>query len=412
MNASTAHSLVAVSHVRYADTLTAAREAARQALKQLPTRTRPGWLLAIAGGQHDPAALLKGFQAELGDLPVVGGCSAGLISVASTGTTGYECGVLLFPESLVPAAILTATGLDQDEAEAGRQLGARLRDMQLTPQSTVLLFYDSVKSTPPPVLHLGGRLLDGLYAGLADCQPLVIGAGMLADLNLSHSYVFDGRQTCRHTAVAVVLPPTLAGQIAITHGCLPASNFLEITRIEGARVLELDGRPALAVVEEHLGVTRNELLARQPLPALTLGEKQGKPFAPFNDDQYVNRLVISVDPNDDALVLFEADFQVGSRIQLMSHEPSRMLESAREQTKALLASLPSQPLQFGLYIDCAGRSIAFSGMEEDEARLVSQQVGTRCPFLGFYSGVEIAPFMNRSRPLDWTGVLALFTLTG
>jgi hypothetical protein len=254
-------------------------------------------------------------------------------------------------------------------------------------------------------------LLDGLYEGLGDSQPLVIGAGILADLGLSSGYVLDGRKACRHAAVAVVLPLSLAGQVAIMHGCVPASPFLEITRIEGARVLELDGRPALTVVEERLRVSRTELMDRQPLPSLTLGQKHGDPYAPFNDGQYVNRLVIAVDPADDALVLFEADFQVGSRVQLMAYEPWRMIESAREQTQSLLASLPPQPLLFGLYIDCAGRSTAFSGMEEDEAAPVRQQIGAQCPLLGFYSGVEIAPFMGRARPLDWTGVLAVFTLT-
>jgi hypothetical protein len=210
--------------------------------------------------------------------------------------------------------------------------------------------------------------------------------------------------------VAVVLPSELVGRTAVMHGCLPASDFLEITRLDGARVLELDGRPALAVVEERLGVSRAELLARQPLPSLTLGEKQGDPYAPFNDGQYVNRLVMAIDPADDALVLFEADFRVGSRVQLMAYEPWRMIESAREQTRELLASLPAQPPAFALYIDCAGRSMAFSGMDEDEAGPVRQQVGSICPLLGFYSGVEIAPFMGRARPLDWTGVLAVFTL--
>ena len=188
---------------------------------------------------------------------------------------------------------------------------------------------------------------------LAHRHPLVIGAGMLADLDLSSGYVFDGRQACRHAAVAVVLPPALTGRVAIMHGCLPASPFLEITRLEGARVLELDGRPALAVVEERLGVSRDDLLARHPLPALTLGEKHGDPYAPFDDGQYVNRLVIAVDPADDALVLFEADFQVGSRIQLMAYEPQRMIDSAREQTQTLLASLgPAIALVRSLYRLC------------------------------------------------------------
>lgn len=399
---------VTLSQVRHTDAFTAAREAAHRARQELPAGEQPGWMLVFAGGQHDPTALLHGFRAELGEIPVVGGCGIGVITAAETTTTGYECGVLLFSAKLAPAGILKVDGLEQDEVAAGRRLGAALRALDTPPESTVLLFYDSVKSGPPPVLHVGSRLLDGVYEGLSGLQPLVIGAGMLTDLDLSGSYVFDGQQACRHTAVAVVLPQALACQVTIMHGCVPASDFLEITRIEGARVLELNGQPALAAVEQRLGVSRQELAARQPMPSLTLGEKHGDPFAPFDDQQYVNRLVIAVDPTDDALVLFEADFQPGSRVQLMAYEPWRMIESAQRQTRNMLASLGGRPPLFGLYFDCAGRSMAFSGMEEDETAPVREQVGTRCPLLGFYSGVEIAPFLGRSRPLDWTGVLALF----
>lgn len=401
-----------IGQARHADAATAARIAARQAREQFPAGQRPGWMLTFAGGQHEPEALLKGFRDALGDLPVVGGCGAGVITGQMAATSGYECGVLLFPEALAPTAVLRVDGLDRDEADAGRRLGAELRALGLSADTAVLLFYDSVRSGPPPVLHVGSRLLDGLYDGLGDCQPQIIGAGTLTDLGLSASYVFDGHRACRHTAVAVVLPPSLRGHVAVIHGCLPASDFLEITRVEGPRVLELDGRPALQVVEERLGVSRAELIARQPLPSLTLGEKHSEPYAPFDENDYVNRLVIAVDPTDDALVLFEADFHVGSRVQLMSYEPWRMIESARESTRALLAGLPPDARVFGLYFDCAGRSMAFSGMEEDEAAPVRQQVGTQCPFLGFYSGVEIAPFLGRARPLDWTGVLVLFTHPG
>ena len=400
---------VGVGHARHADAVTAARNAARQARQQLHGSLRSSWLLTFAGGRHDPAEVLKGLHAELGDLPVVGGCGAGVISGAMAGTSGYECGVMLFPDTLPPVAIVSADGLDHDEAAAGRRLGADLRALGLPQGSAVMLFYDSVRSASPPALHVASRLLDGLYQGLADCHPQVIGAGTLTDLGLSASYVFDGQQVRQHTAVAVVLPHALTGHVAVMHGCLPASDFLEITRIEGARVLEIDGRPALEVVVERLGVSRAELIARQPLPSLTLGEKHGDPYAPFKESHYVNRLVMAVDPVDDALVLFEADFNVGSRVQLMAYEPRRMIESAREQTRELLAGLPPGAPAFGLYIDCAGRSMAFSGMEEDEAAPVRQQVDALCPLLGFYSGVEIAPFLGRARPLDWTGVLVVFT---
>jgi len=391
-----------------ADGFAAAREAADQARRRQPM-AEPGWALAFSGGQHDPAELLRGFRAVLGAIPIIGGCGTGLITAAGATLTGYECGILLFPATLMPARIVVADRLDEDECAAGRRLGAALREAP--PQSVMLLFYDSIKSSPPPVLHIASQLLDGIYAGLGEYRPILIGAGTLADMILHRSYVFDGQSARCHVAVAVALPTALTAHVTITHGCFPSSDFLEITRIEGPRVLELNGQPALSLVAERLAMTREALAAQQPLVALALGEKHGDPFSPFAEDQYVNRLVIAADLADDALILFEADFQSGSRVQLMAYDPRQMIESARAQTQALLGGLGDQPPLFGLYLDCAGRSMAFSGLDEDETAPVRAQVGRRCPLLGFYSGVEIAPFLGRSRPLDWTGVLVLFTWT-
>jgi hypothetical protein len=50
-----------------------------------------------------------------------------------------------------------------------------------------------------------------------------------------------------------------------------------------------------------------------------------------------------------------------------------------------------------------------SGASTEEAELVLQTLAPAFPFMGFYSGVEIAPFAgDYSRPLDWTGVLSVF----
>ncbi|EIC22937.1 FIST signal transduction protein [Thiorhodovibrio frisius] len=400
---------VAVGQSRHADATTAARAAARQARAQLSWDQKPAWVLAFAGGLQDPSDLLAGFQAELGPLPVIGGSAVGIISPEGASTSGYECGILLFAEALAPRSIVTVDTMETDEGEAGRRLGETLRALDLTPERVVLLFYDSIKSGPPPVLHIGSRLLDGLHQGLGDCHPMIVGAGTLSNLSLSDSYLFDGQGIRRHGAVAAVLPASLIGHTTIMHGCLPASDFLEITRIDGSRVLELDHRPALQVVEERLRVTRDELLARHPLPFLTLGEKLGNPYAPFNDNQYVNRLVVAIDPVEESLILFESDFNAGSRVQIMGYEPDRMIESCQDQTQSILANLNRNRLAFGLYIDCAGRSMAFIGLDQDESTPVREQVAPLCPFLGCYTGVEIAPFHGRARPLDWTGVLLLCT---
>jgi small ligand-binding sensory domain FIST len=97
-------------------------------------------------------------------------------------------------------------------------------------------------------------------------------------------------------------------------------------------------------------------------------------------------------------------------VQIMSRNNQLMIDSVRQQTRRLLASVNQARPLFALYIDCAGRSSAFSGAEEEEAAILQAELGPDIPLLGFYSGVEVAPLLGQSRPLDWTGVLTLLTL--
>jgi len=400
---------VALGYACHSAAAAAARHAAVAARDTL--LGTPAWALVFGGGRHDPHALYAGLRAALGDIPLVGGTAVGLITPAGTALTGFECGLLLFATAFAPRALLAVDGLERDETAAGMRLGAQLR-AHCDAHRTVLLLYDSVHSAPPTRLHVGSRLVAGIRRGLGDRAPTLFGGGTLADLEMTASALFDGTRVVKHSAVAVVWPETLEARLTVTHGCLPASDFMTVTALDGARVLELDGRPALAVAAERLHLPPARLAALHPSTlTLTLGEKRGDPYAPFDDGQYVNRLVVGADPAAQALILTEDDFAPGARVQLMAVDPHRMIDSAREQTAQLLDALGGRTPLFGLYIDCAGRSMAFSGLEEDEAASVRVQVGARCPLLGFFSGVEIAPVQGVARPLDWTGVLALFVPT-
>jgi len=85
-----------------------------------------------------------------------------------------------------------------------------------------------------------------------------------------------------------------------------------------------------------------------------------------------------------------------------------MIESARKNSSELMEEIIAngeKPV-FGLYIDCAGRTAKMSDAlteEASEVQNVFNQYDT--PLFGFYSGVEVAPLLGKSRGLDWTGVL-------
>jgi hypothetical protein len=253
-------------------------------------------------------------------------------------------------------------------------------------------------------------LTDGIYQGLDGKHLNLIGAGTISDFQMTESYVFDGCRGVKHAAVAVVLPSNWQSHTIIMHGCIPVSSFLEITRIDGPVVYELDGRPALEVLLQMLGQELSAATIEKLSMVVTLGKKHGDLFAPYDESAYVNRLIINSNPEDGSVTLFEADFQVGSKVQIMARDNQMMVESVRRRARELLTAIdPVQPV-LALYIDCAGRTSGFSGAEVEEAGALQAALGSEFPLVGFYSGVEIAPLLGRSRPLDWTGVLTLFTL--
>lgn len=369
---------------------------------------RCGWALAFCGGRHSPETFLKGLRRRLGDITVFGGSCAGVISRYGSGYTGFEGGVILFQESLPVPVPIVQSGLDSDEMEAGRYIGWMMR--VLPENSSCMIFYDSVKDAgPPPQLHVASLIMNGIHETLARDDIRIFGAGTIGDFMLSDSWIFDGQGIRKNSVCVIPLPEEWEISTAISHGCVSVSGFFKITRIEGPRVYELDGKPALEVIKEMFRSAENFTVDSIPL-SVTLGSKQGDPYAPDMEAAYVNRLIVATDEKDGALILFEADFREGDSVQIMARDNGLMIDSARQCAEKLKKKLNDDKDSFLFYVDCAGRAADYCGSAEEESRAVIESLADNVPLLGFYSGVEIAPVSGFSRPLDWTAVLALVNL--
>ncbi len=402
--------MIYVGTSRNSNSLKAVQEALDQAMAKMIVGQSPVWALMFCGKKHDPDEVVRNIRAKAGAVSVVGGSAVGVISNTMLGYSEHELGLVLFSDDLRRPDIVSVDDISRGEWEAGHHLGQKL-SAKVDHRSTVLVFYDSVRSGPPPVLNIANRFVEGIYAGLGDNnQAKLIGGGVLSDFSMSDkTYIFDGHKAVKHGAVAVVLPPELQSHTTIMHGCTPVSAFLEVTKVDGPVIYELDGRPVLDVLYENLGQVVDNLDLSDPSLIVTLGRKFGDPFAPFDEASYVNRLIVRSNPDDGSVTLFEADFEQGTQVQIMSRDNMLMVESVAEQTRKLQEQVdPQQPL-FAFYVDCIGRASAFSGAEVEEASILQQSLAADVPLFGFYSGVEIAPLLGRSRPLDWTGVLTLFT---
>jgi small ligand-binding sensory domain FIST len=198
--------------------------------------------------------------------------------------------------------------------------------------------------------------------------------------------------------------------LRIMHGCTPLDGtYHKITKIEGTIIYELDGKPIVEMIDELYG--NQNWRNQHPLDLLTIGINHGGRFEVPKESNYVNRLITGVLPNGEGISIFEPDLELGTEIQFMLRDGEKMIESARINSKELMEQTRADGREalFGMYINCAGRTSTHSNTpieEASEVQGVFNQHST--PLLGFYSGVEVAPLLQKSRGLDWTGVLIVF----
>jgi hypothetical protein len=389
----------------------AGREAASQALAAIEAGGgKPGWALLFAGGRHDCKELLAAVRGVLGDILVIGGSTVGTIHKEGSSYTHFEVLLTLLPLELAPAAVVFAS-LKDGEKEAGRIIGRCLAESG-QPGSSALVFYDSIEQTPPPKLYVGGSLLDGIYDELGELgsQIAIFGGGMVGDLQMANSFVFDGTGVQQHIAVGVLLPHAMEAHCKTMHGCIPISAPMEITAVDGNCIFELDGKPALDVILEVTGSDRSEESLRRICLGISVGKNYGELWGEYDENNYVNRLLIAANPQNGSIIIFDDDFTVGDQVELMSRDNDLMVKSVRSGTIAMTEALATHDALFALYIDCAGRSSAWCGHSEEEADTFRDCFGLPVPIMGCYIGVEMTPVRGRTRPCDWNGVLTVFTL--
>lgn len=376
--------------------------------------TNAKFALAFCCAEVDANALLDGIRSVLGsDVPVLGGSAVGIITNDKISYENYPSGIVIVEDDEMQIQVAVAPGLDRGESTAGETL---VRQLQITPQETLLLFYDSIQKPPgqnsSPVLNSSTLLLRGMENEL-ECNIPIIGAGTLGDYEFSPTVQFTGDRIQSQCASALSLRGDFTADVKIMHGCSPKDGIYHtITKIDGAVLYEIDNRPAVDVFNEIYG---NEDWQNQiPVKRLTIGVNHGERFwERFSEQDYVNRLIVGALPDKSGIVIYEEDFEAGTEFQFMLRDPVKMIESARENTEALIEEIrkSGKTPVWGFYIDCAGRNAKFSEIRQEEAQEVQRILNQNdIPLFGFYSGVEIAPFLNKNRGLDWTGVLTIFSV--
>lgn len=398
----------AVGFSESTDSRDAAAEAARQAVEQLDgDACRLVFLFGTA--KHDPALIREGVRSVVGaEPPLFGGSAVGVITNERMGYDGYQVGVGVLSCEPDALGLFIEKGLPDNEYNVGRTLGSQIRGSRADGISSMLLLYDIVKQhvSTGMSLNMATPLLQGMSESLGT-WPRTAGGGIIGDMQWSPTFQWFGDRVEQQSAIALTFSGDVQMDTIILHGCRPSSPYYTITRAERNVVLELDGRPTVEVIAELLGPDSGTSWEDYPL-FITLGINNGDPFGEFNEDDYAVRLCMDVDRERAGLVMFGDDLTVGRKVQLMRR--SINFDYIDRRTERLFDEIGDRRPVMALYIDCAGRTSAYSGSEREEAEEVRRVIGSRVPLLGWYVGCEIARAGPVMQSHNWTGVLSLLSV--
>lgn len=385
------------------DSFLSGYEAAEKACREGKI-TNPAFSIAFCSGKHDPKQFLAGIRSITGEALVVGGAAVGVFTNNDLAYEGFEGSVTVFASDKISFEVFKQAGIDIDEAASGAALANNISASCRGDEKALLVFYGTAKSANPPRLNFATPLFKSIEAGVPSSLTIA-GSGLLGDMQLTTGFQFYNDEVLEQHVTAVLISGNCHLHTTIMHGCEPASSYKTITRTEGPVILEIENRPAVEMIEELLGpagkIPWNEFAL-----FITLGLNKGEKFGSFREVDYANRVCLAVDEKQKSIIMFEPDLKAGDEVQLMLR--SINLDYIHKGITGLNSKATGKPLYY-FYINCAGRAKPYSGGILEDVEEVQKLIGNTVPFMGFYSGVEVAKLSNQLQALDWTGVLCLLT---
>lgn len=276
----------------------------------------------------------------------------------------------------------------------------------------------SGKSRPPP---LGERTASGAVAAEF---AVVHGDPKTADMpaliedmsaKVASGFLTGGLTSSRGASVqiadvalegglsGVIFASDIAVRTALTQGCAPIRSAPgaeplrhRITECEGNIIVSLDGRPALEVFLEDIGVAGRGDLRRAALMHLA-----GFPVAGSDTGDFLARNIVGLDARKKLLAV-GAEPDQGGELMFCRRDRAAALEDMERMLERVSRDLESPP-RGGLYISCVARGANMFGEKGAEAEAIGRRFAA-LPFAGFYANGEI----SHDRLYGYTGVLTLF----
>jgi small ligand-binding sensory domain FIST len=326
-----------------------------------------------------------------------------------------------FPDAVIcgcAASGVIGGGHEEEDVPALALTAANLRGPALTHVDPADVLDDEKRIDPERLARVlgpaGGDMLvlvdpftlppDALVEALDTVLPNAVKLGGLASAGPApRSTMLYGRIAHRKGALVLRLGPDTRLRTLVAQGCRPIGHAYVATRTNGQSIYELDGKPAVEVMQElfkTLSPEDKDVFRH----SLFIGIEMDKKLVEMRSDRLLVRDLLGVDPNSGA---------VGVATPVKTYDVVQFVLRDSASAEAELATLLEHKHDSGsrphgaLLVSCVGRGRHLFGRVDHDPELFNARFGD-IPLGGFFASGEIAPVGGRTFLHGYTSAFALF----
>jgi len=354
------------------DSKTAGHDAASKALS---ASGAPAAALAVvvASPKYEQAAMLAGVAEALPSAHIVGCTSAGAIT--EDGVQEQAVSVLALANDSGAFVPVKVTGIGADMRGAGKRFGEALKasgeEVKLA-----FVFSDALAGN-------GTEMVRGILDVMGGGFPIAGGAAG-DDMAFKKTEQYYDGEVLTDAVVGFGVAGDVEVAVGADHGWQPLGDAHVVTKAEGTKLIELDGRPAFTIYQDYFGDRASDFKQALSLQAVTypLGMKAE------GVEEYMVRVPLAI--GEDGSITCGADIVVGSNIYLMVGTLASAMEAAKLTAQKLVDRVVHAEPKVVFVSDCVARKILFGEHGNDEIALLKSIGGPKAVIFGLYTYGQIA----------------------
>lgn len=331
----------------------------------------PGLVLAFVSGEMDFDSQARAMQDAAGDgVPTAGFSGTGLIG--ADGPIDQGCVAVAFSER-VTASVARAGDAGADLRAAGRAAAASALDGLDGDPGIVLLFIDLTT----------GDLADAVAGAYEAVGPTVPLAGGAAGGDVKSFFHMGEHSSDSIVAIAISSEGTIA--IGDTQSSESKGDPSIVTRSDGLKVEEIDGRPAEEVYLERIGFA-GVAMADGDFQTLSLTHPLAQPELHGNV-----RLRHVTGRTGDGAILVGTHIPASAAIEFTELDFEQLLRSGGKSVRDAATRLGDEATPEAMLVfDCVGRRKALRDGLDQEVEAIASALDDAPPLAGLYTCGEVA----------------------